>query len=76
MFLTEMGNSPQNRSFWPSFLLTDSILRLYSVKNQVDSWPGLPHYFWLFPQLESSEKFHARVADGVKWIVLLMEENV
>lgn len=35
----------------------------------MDFYPGLPHYFWIFPALKSSEPFHADVAEGVKWIV-------
>jgi len=39
----------------------------------MDNYPGLPHYFWLWPQLKSSELFHANVAEGVKWVVSQMQ---
>jgi len=48
------------------------VLDQHGVPNKIDSWPGMPHYFWLFPQLKSSEEFHARVTEGVNWIVSLM----
>ena len=41
------------------------------IRNKLDSYPGLPHYFWVFPGLKSSEKFHANVAEGVKWVLSL-----
>ncbi|KAF2280133.1 alpha/beta-hydrolase [Westerdykella ornata] len=48
------------------------VLDKHGVSNKMDSYPGLPHYFWLWPQLKSSEKFHRNVAEGVKWVVSTM----
>ena len=42
----------------------------------MDLYPGLPHYFWIFPNLQSSEPFHANVAKGVKWILTSPDEQV
>lgn len=39
----------------------------------MDLWKGLPHYFWLFPQLKSSVPFHEKAAEGVRWVVGQME---
>lgn len=36
-------------------------------------YPGMPHYFWLFPQLHMSEKFHQNVVEGVKWVLSQVE---
>ncbi|KAF4311718.1 Alpha/beta hydrolase fold-3 [Botryosphaeria dothidea] len=49
------------------------VLDKHDIPNKTDNYPGLPHYFWLWPQLKSSELFHTRVAEGVKWVVSQMQ---
>ncbi|KAJ5296299.1 uncharacterized protein N7443_007192 [Penicillium atrosanguineum] len=41
----------------------------FGVRNWFHTYPGMPHYFWLFPQLKSSETFHQNVVEGVKWVL-------
>ncbi|KAA8647051.1 uncharacterized protein ATNIH1004_005734 [Aspergillus tanneri] len=43
------------------------------IRNHFHTYPGMPHYFWLFPQLPSSEMFHRNVVEGVKWVLSQME---
>ncbi|OOF92455.1 hypothetical protein ASPCADRAFT_210304 [Aspergillus carbonarius ITEM 5010] len=55
----------------------DSIVLKYQldqarIPNKSDTYPGMPHYFWLFPQLSSSEVFHQNVVEGVKWVLNLV----
>lgn len=42
-----------------------------SIPNRFDSYPGLPHYFWVFPMLKDSERFHANVVEGLRWVLAL-----
>ncbi|PWY93211.1 alpha/beta-hydrolase [Aspergillus sclerotioniger CBS 115572] len=42
------------------------------IPNKSDTYPGMPHYFWLFPQLSSSEVFHQTVVEGIKWVLSLV----
>lgn len=41
------------------------------IKNKFDRYDGMPHYFWVFPQLKDSERFHANVVEGVRWVLSL-----
>jgi len=38
------------------------------VKVKHDDIPSMPHYFWIFPQLEESQTFGAKVLAGLEWV--------
>lgn len=39
------------------------------VKTKSDFYPGVPHYFWLFPGIEGGVEFLSNVVAGVKWVL-------
>lgn len=38
------------------------------VKTKLDYWSGLPHYFWIFPQLQESAEFMGKMLAGIEWV--------
>jgi hypothetical protein len=40
-----------------------------SVRTKLTTYPNLPHYFWIFPDLQATAKFVSDVIDGVKWTI-------
>ena len=38
------------------------------VRVKIDTYPGLPHGFMMFPQLQSSQKCSKELIEGVRWL--------
>jgi versiconal hemiacetal acetate esterase len=39
------------------------------VKTKLDDYPGLPHYFWIFPQLETARVFMENLLKGIHFVL-------
>ena len=44
-------------------------LKKASVANKYENYPGMPHAFWTFPQLESSSKFLKDTVPGIRFVL-------
>jgi versiconal hemiacetal acetate esterase len=38
------------------------------VKVKHDDIPSMPHYYWIFPQLEESKTFGSKLLAGIEWV--------
>jgi versiconal hemiacetal acetate esterase len=47
--------------------ILEAMLQREGVKTKSDFYPGVPHYFWLFPGIKGGEEFLANVVKGVQW---------
>jgi versiconal hemiacetal acetate esterase len=45
----------------------EMMLQKEGVKTKSDFYPGVPHYFWLFPGIKGGEEFLANVVKGAQW---------
>jgi versiconal hemiacetal acetate esterase len=45
------------------------MLKENGVKTKSDFYPGVPHYFWLFPGITGGEEFLMNVVKGVQWVL-------
>jgi versiconal hemiacetal acetate esterase len=50
-------------------IIMDSELKRAGVLTKIDIYPGLPHIFWVFPQLASSPIFLKNMIEGAKFIL-------
>jgi versiconal hemiacetal acetate esterase len=46
-----------------------AMLKQAGVKTKLDFYAGLPHYFWIFPDIKSRERFLGNVVKGAQWIL-------
>lgn len=44
-------------------------LRSNKVKVKLDMYQGLPHVFWMFPNLQSTKTFIKNLLDGIKFVL-------
>ena len=44
-------------------------MRTAGIDTFVHTYPGLPHVFWSFPQLNSSKKWLVDMLQGVTWLL-------
>lgn len=42
---------------------------LARVAVRVNVYPGLPHVFWIFPEISASQTAWRDLLEGVKWLV-------
>ncbi|OJJ65608.1 hypothetical protein ASPBRDRAFT_35807 [Aspergillus brasiliensis CBS 101740] len=74
--------SPYHRNFPPTYICTceadplrddgtvmKKALRKAGVPTKLTTYPNLPHYFWIFPDLQATGKFVNDVISGVKWVI-------
>ncbi|KAH8695420.1 carboxylesterase [Talaromyces proteolyticus] len=74
--------SPHHAKFPPTYICTcgadplrddgtvmEKALRKAGVPTKLTEYPNLPHYFWIFPDLEATKKFINDTIAGVKWVI-------
>ncbi|CAG8891793.1 unnamed protein product [Penicillium egyptiacum] len=74
--------SPHHRDFPPTYICTcgadplrddgtvmEKALRKSGVPTKLTTYPNLPHYFWIFPDLEASGEFIKDVIAGTNWVI-------
>lgn len=44
-------------------------LKENGVPVKTDFYEGLPHYFWIFPQVPEGQTFVAQLIGGTKWVL-------
>ena len=47
----------------------DQRLRESSVRSKLDYYPGLPHYFHMFPQLQVAHEMMAKAVEGSRFVL-------
>jgi versiconal hemiacetal acetate esterase len=50
-------------------VVMEAMLKEAGVKTKIDSYEGLPHYFWTFPTISSSKVFLDNVVKGVHFVL-------
>ncbi|KAK5189348.1 Telomerase-binding protein [Exophiala xenobiotica] len=50
----------------------EAALKKAGVPTKHDTYPGLPHYFFIFPSLPESQQFVGNLIGGVKWLTTQM----
>ncbi|PVH71374.1 alpha/beta-hydrolase [Cadophora sp. DSE1049] len=48
-------------------IVLKAMMKKVGVKTRSDFYPGVPHYFWLFPGIKGGEEFLANVVKGALW---------
>ncbi|KAB8261558.1 Alpha/Beta hydrolase protein [Aspergillus pseudonomiae] len=74
--------SPHLPNFPPTYICTcgadplrddgtimEKSLRKSGVPTKLSTYPNLPHYFWIFPDLEASGGFINDVISGTNWVI-------
>ncbi|KAE8168031.1 Alpha/Beta hydrolase protein [Aspergillus tamarii] len=74
--------SPHLPKFPPTYICTcgadplrddgtvmEKALRKFGVPTKLSTYPNLPHYFWIFPDLEASGGFISDVIAGTNWVI-------
>jgi versiconal hemiacetal acetate esterase len=41
----------------------------FRIKTMLDNYPGLPHFFWIFPEIQAGELFRENTVKGVRFIL-------
>ncbi|KAI1335925.1 alpha/beta-hydrolase [Xylariaceae sp. FL0016] len=41
----------------------------YGVRNMLKNYEGLPHFFWIFPEIKTGDTFRADSVDGVRFVL-------
>ena len=50
-------------------IVLDIVLTEQGVKSKLDYYPGLPHYFHTFPQLEVAHEMMRNAVEGVRFVL-------
>ena len=45
------------------------MLKEKGVKTKSNFYPGVPHYFWMFPRIKGGEEFLMNVVKGAQWVL-------
>ncbi|KAJ0423076.1 Alpha/Beta hydrolase protein [Aspergillus carlsbadensis] len=74
--------SPYHCNFPPTYICTceadplrddgtvmEKALRAAGVPTKLTAYSNLPHYFWIFPDLQATGKFVNDVISGVQWVI-------
>ncbi|KAE8375823.1 Alpha/Beta hydrolase protein [Aspergillus bertholletiae] len=80
------GLSSHHQNFPPTYICTcgadplrddgtvmEKALRKAGVPTKLSTYPDLPHYFWIFPELEASGAFVKDVIAGASWVISQMQ---
>ena len=51
-----------------SFIL-DQRLKESGVRSKLDFYPGLPHYFHMFPQLQVAHEMMTKAVEGCRFVL-------
>ena len=50
-------------------IIMEGALKKAGVPTKLDFYKGLPHYFWIYPQIPQGQEFVMNLIGGVHWIV-------
>jgi versiconal hemiacetal acetate esterase len=45
------------------------VLKEQGAKSKIDYYPGLPHYFHMFPQLEVAHEMMRKAVEGARFVL-------
>ena len=75
-------NTENHKNFPPTYVVTceadplrddgkvlELCLKKAGVPVKSDYYPGLPHYFWIFPSVPEGQQFVGNLIGGCKWII-------
>jgi versiconal hemiacetal acetate esterase len=47
----------------------EHVLEKAGVKVRSDYYEGYPHYFWIFPSINDSQKFVQNLIEGIRFVL-------